>query len=91
MICVNCGDQIDKKYAEAENINRDYDYILNHLSATVLWVVSWQPFSCLMLLRFETHLCERREAHLYQRDDEAKRNWLYDAKLRFEEWHVDEL
>ena len=46
VICVNCGDQIDKKCEEAENINRDYDYILNHLSAKVLWVVSWQPLSC---------------------------------------------
>ena len=36
VICVNCGDQIDKKYEEAENINRDYDYILNHLSATLM-------------------------------------------------------
>ncbi len=40
----------------------------------IKWVAFRQPFYCLMLWRFRTPVCERREAILYQRDDEAKRD-----------------
>ena len=50
VIRVNCGDKIDKRHAEAENINRDYDYILNHLSAT--------PMGCFLAALFLFNVVE---------------------------------